>query len=725
MQEVRQNSELRRNDRGRLEWLGQAQQNLRALFKALVTFDVQWNLGHRALDEEKVELSRRIKWLLFLRMVILTFFVGAAALFHFLKGDEGLFRSLQMPLITAYLISVTSALILPRIKNPILFAHAQVDFDVLLITGIVHITGGIESPFPFLYNLAIINSAILLFYRGAFITAGFSSLCYSVLLLWTHYRLVGGWFIPAPPLVMNLTLNLPTFFIIAFLSGFLARKLHETERLLKEKQKDYLDLEALKEALIEGVGSGVAITDLKGQINYFNAQAQDLTSLQEETVRGKKLNEIFPSLTYNFDGPQEPKRVILNEISFTNPHGHNKYLRLTLAPLSDPSGQPMGFVSIFEDITKQKDLEERLRLEEEMRKARERELTREEKSPGEAYFEFEGVVGRSGGMDKIYQLIQKVAATNTNVLITGESGTGKELVARAIHFNGPRRNSPFVAVNCGAIPENLMESELFGHVRGAFTGAVSDHDGLFKQADEGTIFLDEVGEIPLHLQVKLLRVLQEKSFTPVGGSKQIKVDVRVISASNKDLRKEMGKGCFREDLFYRLNVVHLSLPPLRNRKEDIPLLTQHFIRKFAKAHNKQVEEMSSEALLQMMNYPYPGNIRELENVVEHAVAVANKNILTQDDLPPHIRGVPIMEEFKLFERTAPGGDAFFEKGMSLDDELATHEKCLLLGALKRSNGVQKKAAELLGINYRSFRHRLEKYGLLNMKNHEVEEERVE
>jgi two-component system response regulator PilR (NtrC family) len=670
-----------------------------------------------ALDEGRTELTKRIKWLLFLRVVILSFFLGAAALFHFFKGGgTELFQSLQIPLIAAYIISIGSALILPWIRNLTFFAHAQIDFDVVLITGIVHITGDIESPFPFLYNLAIVNSAILLFYRGAFITAGFSSLCYGGLLFWSHYRTLGGWISTSNPLIMGLTLNIPTFFIIASLSGFLARKLYETERFLKEKQKDYLDLEALKEALIQGVGSGVAITDVKGRINYFNAQAQSLTSLQEETVKGKKLTDIFPSLPYNFDGPREQKRVILHDFPYAEPNGRDKNLRLTLAPLSNPAQQPIGFVAIFEDITKQREMEEKVRLEEELRKARERELTLQKTVPGDKSFHFEGIVGQSGGLDKIYQLIQKVAATNTNVLITGESGTGKELVARAIHFNGPRGGRPFVAVNCGAIPEALMESELFGHVRGAFTGAVSDHDGLFKQADGGSIFLDEVGELPIHLQVKLLRVLQEKSFTPVGGSKQLKVDVRVISASNKDLRKELEKGRFREDLFYRLNVVQVSLPPLRNRKEDIPALTHYFIRKFATALNKQVEEISSEALLYLMNYSYPGNIRELENIIEHSVAVTNMNILTQDDLPPQVKGVPISEELKLFERTAPGGaDFFFNKGMSLDEELATHEKCLLIGALKRSNGVQKRAAELLGINYRSFRHRLEKYSLLDIK----------
>ena len=679
------------------------------------------------MSEEKKELTRRLKWLLFLRVVILTFFLGATALFSFVKGDADptLLRSLQFPLIAAYVISISSALVLPWIKNLVLFSHAQIDFDVLLITGIVSLTGGVESPFPFLYNLAIVNSAILLFYRGAFITAGLSALFYGVLLVWSHHRLFGSWFSSFEPLVMGLTLNIPAFFIIAFLSGFLARKLYEAERLLREKQREATDLEALKEALIQGVGSGVAVTDLKGNINYFNAQAQTLTGLQEVTVAGRRLTEIFPALTYNFEISQEQHRVMVGEFPFADPKGQNKQLRLTLAPLNSPGKDLIGFVAIFEDMTKQKELEEKVRFEEELRRAREHELSPGKDAPGETGFKFEGVVGKSGGVDKIYQLIQKVAATNTNVLISGESGTGKELVARAIHFNGPRKDSPFVPINCGAIPENLIESELFGHVRGAFTGAVSDHLGLFKQADEGSIFLDEVGELPLHLQVKLLRVLQEKAFTPVGGSKQVKVDVRVISATNKDLRKEMEKGRFREDLFYRLNVVQMILPPLRSRKEDVPALAHYFIRKYAAAHKKEVEEISSDALMYLINYSYPGNIRELENIVEHAVAVTNKNVLTDEDLPAHVKGVSISEEFKLFERTAPGGpDLFFNKGVSLDDELATHEKCLLLGALKRSNGVQKRAAELLGINYRSFRHRLEKYGLLNMKDQEVRDEAV-
>lgn len=677
------------------------------------------------MSEEHKDLAEKIRWLLFLRVVILSFFLGATALFHFLKEERDLYflYTLSIPLITAYVISIGSVVLLPRIRDLRPFAHFQIDFDVLLITGIIWITGDFLSPFSFLYNLAVMNGAILLFYRGAFFSAAFSSLCYVALLSWANSHNNTAALSVSWPLSMPVVLNVGSFFTIAGLGGFLASQLSETERLLQEKQTDYRELEAFKETLLQGVGSGIAITDAQGYINYFNSQAQKLTCLQEANVKGKKLNQIFPGMAHDFDGPQNGRRVLTDEIVFADSRGSQKQVRLTLAPLSNAGDQLIGYVAILEDITKQKEFEEKLRLEEELRRAREFEIRTLPGATGESAFHFEGVLGKSGGIEKIYQLVQKVAASNTTVLIMGESGTGKELVARAIHFNGSRRDKGFVAVNCGAIPEALIESELFGHVRGAFTGAVSDHLGLFKQADQGTVFLDEVGELPLHLQVKLLRVLQEKIVTPVGGNKPIKVEVRVISATNKDLRKEMEEGRFREDLFYRLNVVQMVMPPLRNRKEDISAFAHHFMHKFACSQGKQVEEISSGALMHLLSYPYPGNVRELENILEHAVAVTNKNILTEDDLPLHVKRSPIAEEAEGFEKTTPGGaDHFFSKGLSLDVELETHEKCILLGALKRANGVQKRAAEILGINYRSLRHRLEKYGLLNSRSNAFAED---
>ncbi len=678
------------------------------------------------LTDERKDLSEKIRWLLLLRVVILSFFLGATALVHFFQAEWDIkyLVSLSLPLVLAYAISIGSALLLPRLKHLRAFAHGQVALDAFLITGIIWITGDSSSPFSFLYNLAVINAAILLFYQGAFIAASISSLCYAALLFWSHHLLQSGNSVPLSwTALVTIVINVGSFFVIAALSGYLADKLGKTQKLLKEKQIDFQELDAFKEALLQGIGSGVAITNTQGRINYFNQQAQSLTSLGEAAVMGKRLDQIFPGLQFDFQRGDRSGAVFNEELPLPGLQGVPKQVRLTLAPLSDSNDLLLGYVAIFEDITKQKQIEEKIRIEEELRRSREVELQVPSKGIGDVPFHFEGVVGKSGGIEKIYQLIQKVAVSSTNVLISGESGTGKELVARAVHLNGPRQNKPFVAVNCGAIPETLIESELFGHVRGAFTGAVADHSGLFKQADQGTIFLDEVGELPLHLQVKLLRVLQEKTFTPVGASKPAKVDVRVISATNRDLRKEMVEGRFREDLFYRLNVVNMVLPPLRSRKEDIPSLAQFFLRKFAALLNKNVEEISSSALMQLMTHTYPGNVRELENIIEHAVAVTNKNIVTEEDLPQQLRGIPINDDSDVFEQTAPGGaEVFFDKGLSLDVELETHEKCILLGALKRANGVQKRAAEILGINYRSLRHRLEKYNLLGVKNHSFSEQ---
>ena len=675
------------------------------------------------MNEERQKLSEKIKWLLFLRVVTLSFFLGATALFHFFGTavEPRLFYTLLVPLGAAYLISIASVTLLSRIQKLSWFAHGQLGFDVLLISGIIWITGDIASPFSFLYNLAVMNGAILLFHRGAFITAAFSSVCYAGLFILSSAHGHASVNNITWQILMPVTLNVGSYFVIAGLSGYLARKLGEAEKLLHEKHADYQRLDSLKNALLEGVGSGVAITDNRGYITYFNAQAQQLTSLREPVITVKRLDEIFPSLKYRFDSAEHGK-VVPDEFAFTAFQGQTKQLRLTLVPLCNAGDQLIGHVAIFEDVTKQREIEQKVRMEEELRRAREFDLRDEANKGSSSDFQFEGVVGKSGGIDKIYQLIKKVAAGSINVLISGESGTGKELVARAIHFSGSRRDKPFVAVNCGAIPETLIESELFGHVRGAFTGAVADHAGLFKQADQGTIFLDEVGELPLHLQVKLLRVLQEKSFTPVGGSKQIKVDTRVISATNRDLHKEMELGRFREDLFYRLNVVQIVLPPLRNRKDDIPVLAHYFLRKFAASHDKQVEEISSGTLMRLMNYGYPGNVRELENILEHAVAVANRNILTEDDLPPQLKTVLTIENPQGIQSGANQTlEEFFSKGMSLDTELETHERTIIVSALKRANGVQKRAAEILGINYRSLRHRLDKYDVLGKTQNLVED----
>ncbi|HEY6837798.1 MAG TPA: sigma-54 dependent transcriptional regulator [Geobacteraceae bacterium] len=316
-------------------------------------------------------------------------------------------------------------------------------------------------------------------------------------------------------------------------------------------------------------------------------------------------------------------------------------------------------------------------------------------------FSFGGLVGKSKKMRDVYTIIEKVAPSMANVLILGESGTGKELVAKAIHYNSPRREKPFVAINCGAIPETLIESELFGHKKGSFTGATADRAGLFEQAEGGTLFLDEIGEIPLQMQTKLLRVLQEREFRRVGGTEVQKADVRVVAASNRDIEEQVKEGSFREDLFYRVNVVQVRMPSLRERTEDIPLLVEHFYRKYATVP-EHGEVIDSEALKVLMSYPFPGNVRELENLVERCLVLGGKTI-TVTCFPPRLTN---------FERIQTSGTVDFpDEGMNLEAYLDGLEKRFLLLALEKSGGVKKRAAELLGMTFRSFRYRLAKFGM--------------
>jgi len=319
-------------------------------------------------------------------------------------------------------------------------------------------------------------------------------------------------------------------------------------------------------------------------------------------------------------------------------------------------------------------------------------------------YRFVDLVGISSVMRELYDMIKRVAPTNINILISGESGTGKELVARAIHSCSDRADKPFVAINCGAVPENLLESELFGHKRGAFTGATSNKEGLFDLADKGTIFLDEIGEMPLPLQVKLLRVLQEREFRPVGETADRKVDVRVLAASNRDLGDSVKKNEFREDLFYRLNVVQLKLPSLRERKEDIPSLINHFIEKHNKKLGRNIVKASSETIALLKKYDFPGNVRELENIIERAVALESSNIIMPESLPEDVLGSGK-------DAGRSGTIEIPEEGIDMEKTMEDMERKLMLKALTSAKGVRTRAAKLLGISFRSFRYRLSKYGL--------------
>jgi two-component system response regulator PilR (NtrC family) len=311
------------------------------------------------------------------------------------------------------------------------------------------------------------------------------------------------------------------------------------------------------------------------------------------------------------------------------------------------------------------------------------------------------LVGTSAAMQPVYELMTQVSATKTNVLVSGESGTGKELVARGIHEQSDRAEQPFVAVNCGAIPENLLESELFGHVKGAFTGAIQNKPGLFETADGGTLFLDEIGELPQSLQVKLLRVIQERIVRRVGGNDDHRVDVRIVAASNRDLQQEVAASRFREDLYYRLNVIQIVLPGLRERLEDVPLLVNHFAEKYARELEKPPVSFSEDAMAKILAYDYPGNVRELENIVERAVALARGEVAGLEVLPASL----------LDGGRARAVSGELREGMNLDELVNGYERVLLREALGRTGGVKKRAAQLLGISFRSFRYRLEKLGL--------------
>jgi len=312
-------------------------------------------------------------------------------------------------------------------------------------------------------------------------------------------------------------------------------------------------------------------------------------------------------------------------------------------------------------------------------------------------------LGKSPPMRAIADIIRRVAESRTTVLVTGESGTGKERIARAIHSTSDRGGKPFMVVNCGALPENLMESELFGHEKGAFTGASGRHTGLFREADGGTLLLDEIGELPLALQVKLLRVLQERKVRPVGATAEVAVDVRVIAATNRDVEKDVAEGRFRQDLYYRLNIIRIEVPALRARTEDIPQLIEFFVHRFADEHGKQIRGLAPDALRAILGYSFPGNVRELENALERAVTLCQGPLIGLGDLPPSIVG-----------NTASAAPALLtlpEQGCDLDAVIAEAERRLINQALERTGGVRTQAAKFLGITFRSLRYRLRKLGL--------------
>jgi two-component system response regulator PilR (NtrC family) len=679
-----------------------------------------------AQERASEDLRARLTWFLFGRVLIISCFLGTVALFYLRQGEESYavpVNRLLLIIAGTYGFSMVSAILLRRVKRLAGFSHAQIAFDVLLITGVIYLTGGLTSPFTFLYALPIINGAGLLLAHGAVVSALLAAVAYNGLIvaLTTGTLKIDSPFGPQRLDLQSglhfLTNNL-SFFLIAYLAGVLARRLHQMETLMLEGQAERERLVLLQETLGRTIGSGLLTTDTEGRVTTANQTAEQLTGIASTQLAGMDIGAVFPQLQLT---PSARLRFLqatgsIEPAEFTHeangrPAAH---IRCVAAPLKDTYAHPIGALYVLQDITPLKEMESHAAAAADLETTFRTDL----QAAAESTVAADGLYGTSSVIARIRTIIDRVALSDATVLITGESGTGKELVARAIHTHSPRRDRPFVAINCGAIPEGLIESELFGHVRGAFTGAVADRAGCFRIADSGTIFLDEIGDLPLHLQVKMLRVLQERVFRPVGGETNVAVNVRVVAATNRDLITELKAGRFREDLFYRLNVITVDLPPLRERREDIPLLIRHFLRDFSGQHQRHVARFSVGAGRLLLQYQYPGNIRELENIIEHAVALCEGDTATEEHLPAYLKegSHPIVPGTRL---PTPGNGANWaplppditSETIDLDRNLEDYEKSVLLRALDQAGGVKKRAAELLGINYRSLRHRLQKYGL--------------
>lgn len=664
---------------------------------------------------EGEQLRQRLKWFLFCRVLVISFFLGALALLYISSPQEHYIVSIDTLLLAVaavYAQTIVSAVFLLRVQRLIGFAGLQLGFDVLVTTAVILLTGGIDSPFGFLYTLTIINAAALLSTPGAYVVAAGSSVAYATLVILLGTGALPPLEYPFPPtrldgqFAMRFGVVNCTFFLIAYLAGSLVRRLHQAERLLLERESERDRLAALHEVLARNIGSALITTDVDGAVTSLNHTAEEL--LGSANVIGKDVGVLFPPLRHTVTGRlqflQSSTRVLPTEFTYRSKDDRELTLRCSAATLQDTYAHPIGAVYILQDVTVLRNLEERLQQESAVEQMNVDELS-----------SAEGLIGNSPAMCQVREFVEKLARTDATLLITGESGTGKELVARAVHAKSARRDRPFVAVNCGAIPAELIESELFGHAKGAFTGAVTARLGLFRMADGGTIFLDEIGDLPLALQVKLLRVLQERSFIPVGADSSITVDVRVIAATNRHLPDDVLSGRFREDLFYRLNVLTISVPPLRERRQDVPQLVRRFLRQFSDMHGVRVERLSVAAARRLQDYHYPGNVRELENIIEHAVALCDGQTIHDAHLPEYVlkrdkppdvelRRAPTDAEMSPVKPSAPAL-------VNLEDDLAKYERTILLRALAEAGGVKKRAAELLGINYRSFRHRLQKYGL--------------
>ncbi len=434
--------------------------------------------------------------------------------------------------------------------------------------------------------------------------------------------------------------------------------------------------------ILDSIADGVFTVDDSWHITSFNRAAEKITGVKRDEAIGKFCYEVFRSdICENNCALKKTietgKPIIDLPIHILRADGVKIPISISTALLKDEKGNILGGVETFRDISTEEALREQLNKQ----------------------YKLGDIISKNHKMQEIFAIVRQVSKTDATVLIEGESGTGKELIARAIHNLSARKDEPFIAVNCGALPENLLESELFGYKKGAFTDATRDKPGRFALAEGGTIFLDEIGELTKPLQVKLLRVLQEKTYEPLGATESVKADVRVIAATNRDLDTEVKEKRFREDLYYRINIVRIKLPPLRERKEDIPLIAEHFIERFNKLYKREIKELSREALRIMLQYDWPGNIRELENAIEYAFVICDCPAIKPEHLPEWLR--------KGNSKNRESGTNTFEIPMTLEEI----EKQAIIAALKRNNFRKLKTAKELGIDKTTLRRKIKRYGI--------------
>ncbi len=434
-------------------------------------------------------------------------------------------------------------------------------------------------------------------------------------------------------------------------------------------------------SILNSITDGVLTVDNEWRITSFNPAAERITGHKAENVMGKQCYEVMKSETCKTNCPLRKTMatkipVYDYEIEIVSARGETIPISVNTALLIDEENEIIGGVETFRDLSIYKHLSEELNLR----------------------YSFANIIGKDKKMQEMYSLLDVVSPTSTTILIMGETGTGKELVARAIHHNSSRKNNPFIKVDCTALPETLLESELFGYKKGAFTDAKTDKPGKFELADSGTIFLDEIGELPPSIQAKLLRVLEEHEFEPLGGIKTVKINVRIITATNRDLQQAIKQGKFREDFYYRLNVVPITLPPLRERTEDIPLLIEHFIKIFGKRFNKTITNVSSDAMDLLLDYPWPGNVRQLEHAIEHAFIHCTGRIIQTGHLPDEIT-----------QKSSLSVDRI----LKTEDPIEEIEKEVILEALKRNNWDREKTAKILKISRITLWRKMKKYSIQN------------